>query len=179
MLETETLDTLIRTRLMRSPLSVLVFDAELRVIWAHQAAESLGSGIPASDSTGRRLGEVLPGTDVDLIEQSARQVLLTGQPRVEFEVTAQRPGHPGDEEEIWSCIQLPFEGGEQGQPAGVIHIMREVTDRARTAPARAGRRGQRADRDHAGHPPDRSGTAERRHPAAGRRGRRRPADNRH
>jgi hypothetical protein len=131
MLEPETLDTLIRTRLMRSPLSVVVFDAELRVIWAHQAAGRPGSGIPASDSTGRRLSEVLPGTDVDLIEQSARQVLLTGQPRVEFEVTAQRPGHPGDAEEVWSCIQLAFEGGEQGRPAGVIHIMREVTGRAR------------------------------------------------
>ena len=131
MLKPETLDTLIRTGLVRSPLSVVVFDAELRVIWAHHAAESLGSGIPASDWTGRRLGEVLPGMDVGLIEQSARQVLLSGQPRVEFEVTAQRPGHPGDEEEVWSCIQFSFGGGEEGQPAGVIHIMREVTERVR------------------------------------------------
>jgi GAF domain-containing protein len=131
MLESETLDALRRTGLMRSPLSVVVFDAELRVIWAQKAGERLGSGIPASDPAGRRLGEVLPGVDVDLIEQSVRQVLLSGQPSLDLEVTAQRPGHPGDEEEVWSCIQVAFGGGEEGQPAGVIHIMREVTERAR------------------------------------------------
>jgi hypothetical protein len=128
MLVPETLDTLIRTGLVRSPFSVLVFDAELRVAWAHNAAERPGSGIPARDWTGRRLGEVLPDMDVDLIEHSARQVLRSGQPRIEFEVTARRPGH---EEEIWSCVQFPFDAGEEGQPAGVIHIMREVTERAR------------------------------------------------
>ena len=131
MLVPETLDTLIRTGLVRSPLSVLVFDAELRVAWAHNAAGTPGSGIPASDWTGRRLGEVLPDMDVDLIEKSVRQVLLSGQPGVEFEVTAQRPGRPGHEEEVWSCIQFPFDTGEKGQPAGVVHIMREVTERAR------------------------------------------------
>src|SRR3977135_2227118 len=70
MLESETLDTLLRTGLMRSPLNVVVFDAELRVIWAQKAGERPGSGIRASDYAGRRLGEVLPGMDVDLIEQS-------------------------------------------------------------------------------------------------------------
>ena len=131
MLEPETLDTLIRSGLTRSPLSVLVLDAELRVIWIQMAAGRPGPGIPAGDRAGRRLGEVLPGMDAGLIEQSARQVLRSGQPRVEFEVTARRPGQPGDEEEIWSCIQFPFDAGPDSPPAGVIHIMREVTERAR------------------------------------------------
>jgi hypothetical protein len=131
MLEPGTLDTLIRAGIIRSPLSVVVFDAELRIIWAHQAADSPGSGIPASDWTGRRLDEVLPDMDVGLIEESVRQVLLSGEPRLDLEVTAQRPGHSGDEEEVWSCVQLAFEGSEEGRPAGVIHIMREVTERAR------------------------------------------------
>jgi GAF domain-containing protein len=131
MLEPETLDTLIRAGLRRSPLSVLVLDAELRVIWVHRAAGGPGPGIPASDRAGRQLGEVLPGLDVGLIEQSLRQVLLSGQPAVELEVTGQRPGHPADGEQVWSCIQFPFGAGADGRPAGVIHIMREATERVR------------------------------------------------
>src|SRR5258708_24384887 len=61
------LDGLIPMGLVQSPLGVVMFDAELRVVWVNEAAVRLSGGTPAGRWPGRRLGEVLPCMDADVI----------------------------------------------------------------------------------------------------------------
>src|SRR5258708_33254532 len=61
--------------MMRAPVSVVVFDTELRIAWVNETAERLIGGPPAAGWAGRRLGEVLPGMDAGLIERSLRRGL--------------------------------------------------------------------------------------------------------
>jgi hypothetical protein len=103
---------------------VVIFDIELRIVWANEAAGHLG-GIPAKGWPGRRIGEVLPQIDAGSIERSLRRVLATGTPVDDLEVSSRRGGPV--RERIWSCIQFRIDGPD-GKPAGAAHIMmREVT----------------------------------------------------
>jgi Stage II sporulation protein E (SpoIIE)/PAS fold/GAF domain len=115
--------------LMQDPRGVVIFDTELRIAWANPAAGRLDDGLPVARWPGRRLGEVLPGLDAGLIEQSLRRVLATGVPAADFEVSSYADGDRGGER-FWSCIQFPVTGTD-GQTAGVAHVMREVTEQAR------------------------------------------------
>src|SRR5258706_13772034 len=74
------LDGLIPMGLVQSPLGVVMFDAELRVVWVNEAAVRLSGGTPAGRWPGRRLGEVLPCMDADVIERSLRRGLGAGGP---------------------------------------------------------------------------------------------------
>src|SRR4030088_2106801 len=74
-LEPVNLDALISMGLMQLPLGVVIVDAELRAVWVNEAPERLSDGPPAMRRRRRRLGEVLPGWDVGLIERSLRRVL--------------------------------------------------------------------------------------------------------
>jgi hypothetical protein len=109
--------------LMQWPFCVIIFDTELRIVWANEAAGHLG-GIPAKGWPGRRIGEVLPQIDAGSIERSLRRVLATGTPVDDLEVSS-RPCGPL-RERIWSCIQFPIDGPD-GKPAGAAHAMQEVT----------------------------------------------------
>jgi Stage II sporulation protein E (SpoIIE)/PAS fold/GAF domain len=111
--------------MMQSALGVVVFDAELRIVWANQAAGLIGDGVPAARWPGRRLSEVLPGLDVASIEQSLRRVLATGEPVFDLEI-ASAVGGWADDERFWSCIQFRV-GGRGGRAAHVAQVMREVT----------------------------------------------------
>jgi hypothetical protein len=112
----------------QSSFSVVIFDAELRIAWANEAAEETRPGLPAQDWRGRRLGEVLPEIDADLIEESLRRVLATGEAVLDLEVTSGVRG-ADVEERYWTCIQFPVSApGADG--AWVVHLMRDVTERA-------------------------------------------------
>jgi hypothetical protein len=123
------LDALIPTGLMQSPVSIVVFDTELRIAWVNEAAEHLIGGPPATGWPGRRLGEALPGIDADLVEQSLRQVLATGEPVFELEVSIRGGDDPGGER-FWSCTQFRM-AGPDGETAGVACGILEITERAR------------------------------------------------
>lgn len=73
--------------LMHSTLPVVVFDAELRISWANEAAGKTTCDGSAAHWRGRPLGEVMPGIDVGPIEQSLRGVLQTGCPAVDLQVS--------------------------------------------------------------------------------------------
>jgi hypothetical protein len=126
-LDPATAETLIGEGLAQSPLPVIVLDAALRVSWVNGAAERLSGGKRVSEWQGRRLREVMPDMDTASIEQSLRRVLETGKPALDLAVTS-RAGN--DPERFWSCIQFPLKGRDD-EPAGVLHTMREVTERAR------------------------------------------------
>ena len=124
-----TQETPVATGLMQSPLPAVIFNAELQIVRANEAAGKISRGRPATQWRGRRLAEVLPGMDVGLIERSLRSVLETGRPVADLEVSSQAGDEPGGEQ-FWSCVQFPIKGRD-GDAAGVVHIMWEVTQRVR------------------------------------------------
>src|SRR5260370_6219255 len=103
--------------IMRAPVSVVVFDTELRIAWVNETAERLIGGPPATGWAGRRLGEVLPGMDAGLVERSLRRVLGTGPPLRGLGV-----GSPGGGRPAWEGFwrSTPFHGGraERDGPSG-------------------------------------------------------------
>ncbi|HEX6452342.1 MAG TPA: SpoIIE family protein phosphatase [Trebonia sp.] len=116
------------TGLTQSPLSVAIFDAELRIVWANEAAERSSSGLPPQDWRGRRLSEVMPEIDADLIEQSLRRVLASGEPVLDLLVTSRARGALGGAR-YWSCNQFPV-SPLGAAPGRVVHIMQDVTEPA-------------------------------------------------
>src|ERR1700722_8204694 len=125
-----TQETPVAKGLMQSPLPAVIFNAELRVTWANDAAGKVSRGGPTAQWGGRQLAEVLPGMDVGLIERSLRSVLETGRPVADLEVGSQADDEPGGER-FWSCVQFPIKG-DDGDTAGVVHIMWEITQRAQS-----------------------------------------------
>jgi hypothetical protein len=122
-------ETPVAAGLMQSPLPAVIFNAELQIVWANEAAGKISCGRPAAQWRGCRLSEVLPGMDVGLIERSLRSVLETGRPATDLEVSSQAGDEPGGEQ-FWSCVQFPIKGRD-GDSAGVVHIMWEITQRRR------------------------------------------------
>jgi len=129
-LDPVTLDALTRPMgLMQSSRGVVIFDMKLRIVWANEDAARPGDGLPTAAWPGRRLGEVLPRLDADVIEQSLRRVLATGKPADDLEVSS-HAGDPGGER-FWSCTQFRIDGPD-GRAAGAAHMMREVTEQVRS-----------------------------------------------
>ncbi len=122
-------DAAIVRGLMRSPLPVAVFDADLRIAWANKAAEKLSRRGTVKRWRGRRFGEVLPGPEAGLVERSLGSVLETGQPVTDLQMSSQGVDDPGSER-IWSCLQFPVRCPEGGR-TGVVHVMLDITRRAR------------------------------------------------
>ena len=122
-----TAQTLIGDGLARSPLSVAIFDPELRIVWANSAAEGATPGLPPQDWRGRRLAEVMQEIDADTVEESLRRVLATGEPVLDLVVT-NRIG-AWAEEHYWSCIQFPVTV-PAAHGTGVVNVMRDVTEDA-------------------------------------------------
>ena len=125
-----TQETPVAKGLMQSPLPAVIFNAELQITWANEAAGKVSRGRPTAQWRGRRLAEVLPGMDVGLIDQSLRSVLETGRPVADLEVSSQADDEPGGER-FWSCVQFPIKGRDGGT-AGVVHIMWDITQRAQS-----------------------------------------------
>jgi hypothetical protein len=122
-----TAHTLIGAAMARSPLSVVIFDSELRIVWAHIPAAGPGPGLPPQDWRGRQLDEVMPDIDAAAVERSLRQVLASGEAALDLRVT-NRAGAWG-EERSWSCIQFPV-NGPAVRGTRVVHVMRDVTQDA-------------------------------------------------
>jgi hypothetical protein len=124
-----TSDALTPMGLGQSPFCMVILDTQMRIAWANEAANRLGDGIPTAQWPGRRLGEALPGLDAGPVEQSLRRMLATGKPVNYLEVGSRADGDPGGER-FWGCMQFRIDGPD-GKATGAVHIMREVTERAR------------------------------------------------
>jgi hypothetical protein len=107
-------DALTPMGLGQSPFCMVIFDTELRIAWANEAASRLGDGIPAAQWPGRRLGDVLPYLDAGPVEQSLRRMLATGIPVAYLEVSSRADCGPGGER-FWGCMQFRIEGPD-GKP---------------------------------------------------------------
>jgi PAS domain S-box-containing protein len=122
------LETAVVRGLVQSSLPVVIFDAALRIVWANEAAGKISCGFPAASWRGRRMAEVLPGIDAGPIERSLRGVLETDRPAADLRV-ASRACKDSDGDRFWSCLQFPVRGPDGG-PAGIVHVMWDVTRRA-------------------------------------------------
>jgi Stage II sporulation protein E (SpoIIE)/PAS fold/GAF domain len=127
-LEPATAQMMIGQAFAQSSISVAIFDADLRILWANESAEAPRPGLPAQDWRGRRLGEAMPEIDADVIEESLRRVLATGEAVLDLEVTSGVRG-AYVEERYWTCLQFPV-SASGADNARVVHVMRDVTERA-------------------------------------------------
>ncbi|MEV8569645.1 SpoIIE family protein phosphatase [Streptomyces sp. NPDC051322] len=124
----------LETLFSASPVSLYVFDRELRLVRYSPAARDL-RGVSPAELLGQPFADVAPGYDVRAIEQVLAHVRDTGEAVVEQEVTGRPLGDP-DHEHVMSFSAFRL-ADAAGRPHGVVALATDVTDRAR-ARARLG-----------------------------------------
>ncbi|MET8331791.1 SpoIIE family protein phosphatase [Streptomyces sp. NPDC005181] len=112
---------------LTAPVGLAMVDTELRLTWVNDAMEHL-CGIPRERFLGRRLGDVLPGLDVEHTEAEIRQVLETGRPSTGREYFGHVLSEPDQVAYSTSCFRLE---SEDGQPLGACYIVLSTTDHYR------------------------------------------------
>ncbi|GAA2271241.1 hypothetical protein GCM10010145_54740 [Streptomyces ruber] len=111
-----------------SPVGMAILDTELRFVWSNAALEAFGGG-PAHERTGRRLAEVQPGLDAELLETRMRHVLETGEPVVGHEHVGRLRSAPHRETaHVMSFTRLD---DERGRPLGLYYTVMDVSERHR------------------------------------------------
>ncbi len=117
------LDTLVAT----APVGLSFMDRELRYVRINHAMAAI-NGVPVSETLGRTLHEVLPEL-APTIEPLYRQVLDTGEPVLDVEVTGSTPGLEGGKG-AWLVSHYPV-WNRQGQVFLVGTVVVDITDRKR------------------------------------------------
>ncbi|MEU1594590.1 SpoIIE family protein phosphatase [Streptomyces sp. NPDC005708] len=110
-----------------APVGMIMLDTELRPTWVNDAMEHL-CGIPRERFLGRRLGDVLPGLDIEHTEVEIRQVLETGRPSMGCEYFGHVLSDPDQVSYSTSCFRLESEDGE---PLGACYIVLSTTEHYR------------------------------------------------
>ncbi|MFE2426191.1 SpoIIE family protein phosphatase [Streptomyces sp. NPDC059373] len=112
----------------RSPIGIGIVDTNLRFVWSNLALEQFG-GVPARRRLGRRLGEIQPGLDAELLEARMREVLETGVSVIAYEHVGRTMAAPHREQaHSMSFVRLEDDGG---RPLGVYYTVVDITDRYR------------------------------------------------
>ncbi|WP_137991491.1 SpoIIE family protein phosphatase [Streptomyces vilmorinianum] len=114
--------------LRQSPVGMALVDTELRCVWSNTALELFGGG-RFEERRGRRLAEIQPGLDADLLEAKMRQVLETGEPVMGYEHVGRTRADPDrDHAHAMSFIRLD---DDNGRALGVCYSVVDITDRYR------------------------------------------------
>ena len=114
-----------------SPVGLGVWDRNLRYVRVNDALARI-NGVPVDEHIGRTLAEVVPGI-AEQFEPIYREVLETGEPRVQYEASAESPGLPGVDRH-WLTSYYPVETGG-GDVVGIGAVIMEITDRYRAEEA--------------------------------------------
>lgn len=115
------------TLLANAPLGFAFYDRDLRYVRLNQPLAD-NNGMSIEDHLGRKVSEVLPAIGPH-VERMLRQVLETGVPVSDVEVTGQTPAQPGAERH-WLASFYPV-GGSEEIPAELGSIVVEITERKR------------------------------------------------
>ncbi len=108
-----------------APIGLAFFDTELRYARVNAALAEI-NGVPAADHIGRTTAELLPEMDPQ-ISADIGDVLRTGEPIVDVEVTGSTPAAPGCPRHYQvSYYRVALEDGE---PLGVGATVIDVTER--------------------------------------------------
>jgi PAS domain S-box-containing protein len=124
---------LLDTLLGQAPIGFDFVDRELRFVRVNEVLAA-NNGLPADDHIGRTVRDVLPDL-ADTVEPLLRQVLATGAPIIDLEVTGETPAQPGVQR-IWRESLYPVPGPD-GQVLGVGAIVTEITEHRRSSEERA------------------------------------------
>ncbi|WP_236246048.1 SpoIIE family protein phosphatase [Streptomyces sp. CC210A] len=123
----------------QSPIGLATLGPDLRFLRVNDALARM-NGVPAEAHLGRRLTEVAPGVNADVLERAMQRVLDRGEPMVDVRRTGRTPADP-DHDRTWSCSYAPLLDGS-GRRLGVIASLIDVTEK-QEAQAEAERARQR------------------------------------
>ncbi|MFI9467243.1 SpoIIE family protein phosphatase [Streptomyces sp. NPDC052492] len=115
-------------RLAGDPVGVVVRDTELRCLWANDTVED-HDGIPVGRRLGRRVSDVRPGPEADVLEAVMRQALHSNTTKV-HEYRTWLPTGSGREHTFavsFQCLQ-----GADGRALGVCVLSTDVLRHRRT-----------------------------------------------
>ncbi|MBB4711436.1 SpoIIE family protein phosphatase [Streptomyces luteogriseus] len=113
----------------QTPLGIAVFDNDLRWVGVNPALERI-NGVPEEAVLGRRVGEVLPGLDVEAIEARMRHVLETGRPLIDQQTVGRTAADP--RERAYSESYHRIEDID-GRVLGLAMAVLDVTERQQAA----------------------------------------------
>ncbi|MET9378146.1 SpoIIE family protein phosphatase [Streptomyces sp. NPDC002992] len=119
---------LLERMVTEAPVGIALVDTELRCVWSNTALERFGGG-RADQRRGRRLAEIQPGFDAELLESKMRQVLATGEPVTGYEHVGRTRADPGrDRAHAMSFVRLD---DDSGRALGICYAVVDITDRYR------------------------------------------------
>ena len=119
-------DPLLDVLLAQPGVGVAVYDRDLRYVRVNETLAAF-HGVPAVAHVGRTLAE-LSSTLFDQTGPLLREVLASGEPRLDVDLTAPGPGT--DQRRAWRASYLPLRDGS-GAVSGVVVVVADVTARRR------------------------------------------------
>lgn len=112
-----------------APVGLAIIDANLRFVRINRLLAEI-NGIPAEAHIGRSVRDVVPDLG-DQAEQMFRQIIETGQPVFDLELTGETPAAPGVER-AWRENWVPLFNADH-EVVGISIAAIEVTEQKRTA----------------------------------------------
>jgi PAS domain S-box-containing protein len=119
--------SLLGTLFATAPVGLGYWDHDLRFVRVNEALAAM-NGVRPEDHVGKRVDEVAPALAPAMTE-SFQQVLRTGSPLVNVELSGETPARPG-EVSHWLVSYYPVTGGE-GRVLGLGSVVVDVTDHKR------------------------------------------------
>ncbi|WP_175408924.1 PAS domain-containing protein, partial [Streptomyces sp. TRM64462] len=108
----------------QSPIGLAMLGSDLRFVRVNDALARM-NGVPAAEHIGKRLIEVVPGVNAVALEAVMRQVLDSGEARVDVRRTGRTPADP-HHDHVWSCSYAPLLDNA-GRRLGVIASLIDIT----------------------------------------------------
>lgn len=108
-----------------APIGMAVLDTELRFVRINQKLAEI-NGLSVESHIGRSVRELLPAL-ADEAEPQLRQILQTGKPVLNIEISGETPAQP-DTQRTWVESWYP-QLGQDAQPVGIHIVCEEITER--------------------------------------------------
>lgn len=110
-----------------APVGLAVLDTELRYVRANEALARM-KGISVAEHLGKTGRELFPSLAA-LLDERLTQVLETGEPLIDLEISLETPAFP-DQERVWTESLYPLRSPE-GQVIAINAVVQDVTERKR------------------------------------------------
>src|SRR6202011_4271521 len=110
-----------------SPNGMAMVDSQLRYMKVNQRLADI-TGVPLQSHIGRAIREIVPQL-ADILEPLYEEVLATGEPILNFELTGETNASPGELRD-WQVSYFPLMG-EAAKPKAVGTVVAEITERKR------------------------------------------------
>jgi len=106
-----------------APIGLKIVDDQMRFVQINEILAA-DNGLPIQEHIGKHVRDILPNIAPGL-EPIYQQVLATGEPIINLEISAEVPSNPGVMRD-WSLSYFPIPG-EEGRPTGVGGVVMEIT----------------------------------------------------